>query len=659
MQPAVFARIGMSFLLAIVLTACQRAAEKPEPPPARSTEAAAATGDAASAQAVLADAEHLYRKNCATCHEVPETKAPPVRTLRQMPLSRILMAMEFGKMQPQAAGLSSQERLAIGQWLARAENTGRDDWIQQNSCAAELESLPVNGSQNWGFGTDNARFIESDVAIDPANAGKLQLAWSIAVPLATDMRSQPLAVGETLFLGTQNGNLLALDQASGCVRWRFRAQSTIRSALGIGLTVDKVPSLFFADDIGTVYSVDARTGTARWKRSLRLFPTTVISGSPTYHDGRLIVPLSSFEVAAAGMATHECCRSHGAVVALNASNGETIWEYHTTPHARKTRVNSAGVQMWGPSGASVWSTPTVDSKRGVIYVGTGENLSRPATTTSDAVIAIDLETGEERWHFQALADDVWNGACQLGGPNCPEDPGPDWDIGASVILTRGGNGRDVLLVGQKSGEAFALDPDAEGKVLWRRRLSQGTANGGNSGIHWGMASDGNRVYAPVSDPDWKLPGYTPRPGVYALDVADGELLWSHPVTRGCDVDPADAPMAGLAEMRQVKAADEERSPWPDCSYFYAHSAAALLANGVVYAGALDGRLRMLDARDGSLLREFRTAKAFEASNGVQGHGGAIDVGGVVVTGSYLFIVSGYSMFGQMPGNMLLAYRLPE
>ena len=215
MHSAALARIAASFVLVFVMTACQRAAEKPEPP---ADDAAMSAAEAASAQAVLADAEHLYRAHCATCHEVPETKAPPVRTLRQMPLSRILMAMEFGKMQPQAAGLSSQERLAIGQWLAMAENTGRDDWIQQNACTAELAFLPVDGSQNWGFGTDNARFIEQGVAIDPANVGELELAWSIAVPLATDMRSQPLAAGETLFIGTQNGNLLALDQSSGCVR---------------------------------------------------------------------------------------------------------------------------------------------------------------------------------------------------------------------------------------------------------------------------------------------------------------------------------------------------------------------------------------------------------------------------------------------------------
>ena len=206
------------------------------------------------------------------------------------------------------------------------------------------------------------------------------------------------------------------------------------------------------------------------------------------------------------MPTYPCCRSHGLLLALDALTGKTLWTYHTTAQAAKTKLNSAGVQMWGPSGASVWSTPTVDARRGLVYIGTGENLSQPQTTTSDAVIAIDIASGEERWHFQALAGDVWNGACQLNGPNCPENPGPDWDIGASVILSTDSNGRDRLLVGQKSGELFALDPDRRGALLWGKRLSQGTANGGTSGIHLGTAGDAGTVLGPVSAPDWKLPG---------------------------------------------------------------------------------------------------------------------------------------------------------
>lgn len=618
--------------------------------------AAAARAAEPPAQAPAGDA--LYARHCAGCHANPATRSPSLATLQQMPLSRLLSAMEFGKMQVQAAALAPAERLDLGKWLAAAEEGRRDAWIPRHACTRPPGEIPVTGTQNWGFGERNTRALRDGVAIDGTNIGQLELAWSLALPQVTDMRSQPVAAGDVLFLGTQAGNLLALDQASGCVHWASRATGGIRSALTLAATPDGVATLFFADDLGTVYAVDARTGVARWHTDVRLFPTSVVSGSPGYHDGRLFVPLSSFEVAAAGMPAHECCRSHGAVIALDARSGERLWTYHTTRAAERTRRNAAGVQQWGPSGAGVWSTPTVDARRGLLYVGTGQNYSRPATATSDAVIALDIGDGTPRWQFQALADDVWNGACQLGGPNCPDKPGPDWDIGASVVLGTSPEGRDTLLVGQKSGEVFALDPDARGKLLWRRRLSQGTPNGGNSGVHWGMASDGVHAFVPVSDPDWTLPGYTPRPGVYALRVADGSLLWEHPVTRGCEPDPADAPLAGLAAMREG-ATSAARPAWPACSWFYAHSAAAVLANGVVYAGALDGRLRALDAATGRELRVFATARPFRGGNGIDGHGGSIDVGGALPHGRYLFVVSGYGMFRQMPGNVLLAWALPR
>jgi polyvinyl alcohol dehydrogenase (cytochrome) len=360
--------------------------------------------------------------------------------------------------------------------------------------------------------------------------------------------------------------------------------------------------------------------------------------------------MSSFETAAAGLPTHECCRSHGGIVALDALTGGDVWRFGTTPQAVRTGMSSVGVQLWGPSGAPVWNTPLVDVKRGLLYFGTGENYSSPATETSDAIIALDLKTGERRWVFQALANDAWNASCLMQGPNCPTENGPDFDFGAAVILVERGAG-DLLLAGQKSGDVYALDPDKQGAVVWHQRIGQGTSNGG---VHHGMATDGRQLIVPIADPERRTPGYVPRPGVYALSVNEGRMLWSMPVERGCVIDPEDVPKVGLAEMQSGKT---NRPSWPACSYYYGHSAAVVLANGVVYAGALDGKLRLIDARNGKVLRIIDTNLAYRGSNLVDGHGGAIDVGGAVVNGDQLFISSGYGMFGQMPGNMLLVYGL--
>jgi polyvinyl alcohol dehydrogenase (cytochrome) len=464
------------------------------------------------------------------------------------------------------------------------------------------------------------------------------------------MRSQPVVAGDTVFLGSKGAHLLALDRGTGCVRWSLATEAPVHSALTLDATPDGVATLFFADEMATVYAVNATNGQLRWKQRVKWFPTSIVSGPATYFDGRLYVPLSSFEVAAAGLPTHECCRTHGGIAALDATTGNPLWRFDTTAQASKTYVNRDGVQMWGPSGAVVWNAPTIDAKRGALYFGTGQNSSSPATDTSDSIFALDLKTGEKRWVFQALADDAWNAACLSGGASCPKENGPDFDFGASVMLVHRDKG-DLLLAGQKSGEVFALDPDKGGAVVWRRRVGSGSSNGG---VHHGMATDGERVYVPVADPERKIQGYVPKPGVYALSVATGEVLWSLPVQRGCIFDAKDAPLVGLAEMAKGKS---DHSPWPPCSYYYGQSAAAVYANGLVYAGALDGKLRVLDAGTGQPLRIIETNSPYAATNGVEGHGGAIDVGGAIVDGDQLFITSGYGMFGQMPGNMLLVYGL--
>jgi virginiamycin B lyase len=593
----------------------------------------------------------LYAHHCDSCHSLPDVKAPDIATLKQMPFTRLARSLEFGMMMQQAAHLESEERYAIAKFLSSESSEVRDQWIAAQTCRTrKFLAVAAGDEDNWGFGSGNRRAIEAGVDISPANVGDLELQWSLAFPGATEMRSQPVAADGTLFVATSNGNVFAIDQDSGCIRWQFVADSSVRSSLNLDTAIDGKPTLFFADDLGTVYAVSANNGRMRWKTSLRWFPVSVISGSFAFHDNRLFVPVSTFETALAGLDSYPCCRSHGGVAALDATDGSVLWEYHTTPQAMKVGTTSAGTDIWGPSGAAVWTTPAVDAQRGLLYIGTAQNMSAPATRNSDSVIALNIDTGVEEWVYQALAGDIWNVACHLGGANCPDNAGPDFDFGGGVTLTQDSAGRDMIVAGQKSGHVYALDPDRKGAVLWQRRLSMGTSNGG---IHWGVATSGDVVWVTIADPPRQREGYLPQPGIHALRLGDGEVLWTLAVERGCEFDPADAPRVGLAAMRDAG----PRSPWPDCSFYYGHSAAPLYANGVLYAGALDGKLRILDAGSGDVLRIVDTKRHYAADNGIEGHGGAIDLGGVVVDGKRLFVQSGYGMFGQMPGNVLLAYAL--
>ena len=607
----------------------------------------------------------LFDQHCASCHDNPAMHAPSREALSGFSKETVMVALEFGKMQPMAAHLSKQERGLIAIYLAGTAET--DEWIAAHMCTAPASADTTEFVANWGLGLRNQRFVPADKAgIDSDNVDSLELAWSLAFPKVTDMRSQPAIIGDTLYLGDKTGKLYAIDRRSGCIRAHTEVLSGIRSAITVATLNSGKKLLVFADSMASIFAVDPNTLEVVWQEAARIYETSVITGSISFHDDRLFVPVSSYEVAVSGSPSHICCKSHGGVIALDANNGEQLWAWHATGQATLQGQNADGMDWYGPSGASVWSTPTIDIKRNRLYFGTGENLSHPATDTSDAIIALDMDSGEIAWRFQAIPDDVWNAACLNGGANCPENAGGDFDFGASVILADLPDGGEVLLAGQKSGDVFALNPDpasTEGEVLWQRRVSnaaigphleQTTTNGG---VHWGMALAADRLLVAAADPERERPGYDPRPGLHALNLADGEVLWHYPVERGCVIEEANRLKIGLENMRSGKT--PELSELYRCSFYYGLSAALTVTPQLAFSAGLDGKIRAFDIVTGEVLWQTATAQPFEADNGVKGHGGAIDVSGQVIAGGWLYVQSGYSMFGQLPGNVLLAYKVED
>ena len=402
---------------------------------------------------------------------------------------------------------------------------------------------------------------------------------------------------------------------------------------GGGEGPDGRATAYFVDFRTNAYALDVTTGELLWKFHVGWHSTSNTTGSPALHGSRLFVPISSWEVVVSGDPRYECCTASGAVAALDAMTGDVLWYHRVIPgYPEEAGTSEAGTQLWAPSGAPVWSSPTVDAARGLVYAGTGENYTRPTTDNSDAIIAIDIGTGELAWSFQATPEDAFTMACtsSTARQNCPDPPGPDLDFGMSPMLVTRPDGKEILVAGQKSGVVWALDPDDDGALLWSTRVGKGSALGG---IHWGMAADGRYAYAPVADRDAVIvdvnPGRERSPGMYALDLMTGDVAWSVPASadacegkRGCHA---------------------------------ALSAAPTAIPGVVFSGGLDGLIRAYAAEDGRILWEFDTTEVTETSNGVEGRGGAIDGPGPVIAGGLLFTNSGYSTFGQMPGNLLLAF----
>ena len=580
-------------------------------------------------------AEH-YEQWCAVCHEQPpDAKTPHVDAIRRMSGVRIRHALTRGQMAQYTGDLSRREVLALAEHLAKDQEALMP---QSAYCASKASTTAT--VDRWGLDASNSRWQRS-TAVDVDNVGSLRLKWAFGAPNVASMRSLPALSADTLFLATLAGRLFALDRHSGCIRWTYRADLPLRTAVTLGRAGERA-ALFVGDQAAAIHAVDAETGALIWRRDVALFDASVTTGAPVQHGETLFVPISAFGVALAMQPDYECCKSHGAVRALNAADGSVLWTTRMTAAAQPTYKNKLGVQMWGPSGAAVWTTPAIDAERGLVYVGTGENTSSPATELSDAIVALDMETGAIKWHFQGTENDAFNMACGRGrrvSDSCPKEDGPDFDFGASVVIAKTSTGKDILLAGQKSGDVYALDPDAadaQSRLLWQRRIGPGSALGG---VHWGIAADASRVYVPIADPSFA--GATRKPGLWALDIDDGRDAWHHAANRDCK------PAFG-----------QQATPWPDCSYRYEFSAAASIAADVVLAGALDGRAFAFHRQSGAVLWQFATNRAFETVNGIAGHGGAIDNAGIIAVDDLVIALSGYDMFGQMPGNVLLVFELP-
>ena len=576
-------------------------------------------------------AETLYKRNCAACHDKAAGGAPTRKAISTQTSASIRIALETGVMAGQGAALSRADRNLLAEYLgrpiARKAMAGRKNL----RCQGRLTLAGAPQWNRWGNGLDNQRYQPAARAgITPATVGKLELKWAFGFPDAARARSQPAVTAEAIFTGSQSGRVYALDTTSGCIWWSFDAAAEVRSAPTLGTDANRrINALYFGDFNANVYAVNPRTGTLLWKTSVQDHPQGTQTGSLTLHEGRIFVPMSSTEIVNAYDNGYACCKFRGGITALDARTGKSLWRMHTTDVPVENGHNSAGTPAFGPSGAPVWSTPTVDVKRGLLYFGTGENYSSPANGMSDAIIAIELATGAVRWVRQTIAGDAWNAACLKAGSlaNCPKEDGPDFDFGAPPILARLPNGKDIVLAGQKSGMIFGLDPDADGKILWQARAGMGGFNGG---VHWGMATAGPTLFVGIADTPGNKGAVGPRRnGLHAFRSETGEPLWSI----------LEKPTCATGGFQ--------------CDT--ALSAPVTLTDGIVFAGAHNGLLRAYSSRTGRLLWSTDTRRKFATVNGVAAMGGSIDSAGPVVAGGRLIVNSGYDKFGEIPGNVLLVF----
>ena len=601
--------------------------------------------------------EIVYKTTCAACHDNPEaTRSPSRDNLKGMSFQFVNYALTQGKMKDMAAGLSAEQRAAVVSYVTGRDTTKTADWTPNMMCTGARAAVDMGGpndatSTHFGYDWRNTRKLSAaQSGLTTAKMGDMELAWSIAFPDATIMRSQGAIVGDNLFYPVaEAGKLYAFDLSDPkkpCVQWVYTTpgEAPLRTSVAYGVLGDGTPLLVFAGIDSTVHAVDSRNGKALWTKPVGVYSHSMTTGTPSILKDRVIVPVAQFEISVARDNAHDCCTNHGYVLSLDPKTGAQQWRYDTMPDATPLRDRGDGKPLKGPSGAPIWNSPVVDETRGLIWFGTGESNSPPAHTNTNAIIAIGLRDGKEKWSFHATPKDIFNSGC---GPNPKADMlncvGPaetvyrDVDFGASVILGKLSDGKELLYAGQKSGSVWAFEPDT-GKVVWRKALGTGSALGG---VHWGIAFDNDTVYAPISSVGVPIPGEwdadpSIKPGLYALDAKTGAIKWQF--------NPEPPPGATVGPRG-----------WRGAAF----SAAPSIIDGAVVAAGLDGTLYVIDKTTGKLLWTYNTAQEFAGVNGVNGKGGSIDSNSITAMNGLLLVNSGYGMFGQAGGNMLLAFKPKE
>jgi len=570
-----------------------------------------------------------FQGQCYRCHrnESPDG-TPTAASIRQLTPERIFDALagrdhggvKLTDIQKRrvAEFMSGRPMGSIGAGEAKS---------MPNQCTTNPPMRDPASGPSWnGWGNDlgNTRFQPAAAArLTAADVPKLKLKWAFGFPKGETNNAQPTIVSGRVFAASDNGYIYSLDARTGCVYWSFQNGSIVRNSPAIGPVTghgDARWAVFFGDGHANVFALDARTGRQLWKTRVDDHVVARITGGVKYYDGRVYVPISGSEEFNSGNKDYPCCTARGGVAALDANSGKEIWKFYLADEPRPWKKQRDGAQLYGPATGGVWNSPTIDPVRGALYVGTGDAVTPPESQLTDAVIALDLKTGKLLWSYRATHDDLFMGGCS--GPNrseaCPEKLGPDYDIGNSPILVTLPNGRRALFAGTKGADVFALDPDANGKLLFRVNPSGqpvGFTGRGRGGIVWGGATDRQKVYYGMG-----------AAGVGAVQSIDGKTAWVFT-----------APGVGGRGTAAL-------------------GAAPTAIPGVVFQGSGDGRIFAISSGDGKQIWEFNTAQDIETVNKVPARGGAIATGGAVVVDGMVYISSGYAInTGASAGNVLLAF----
>jgi polyvinyl alcohol dehydrogenase (cytochrome) len=339
----------------------------------------------------------------------------------------------------------------------------------------------------WGQNPSRTFASPCPTALSPSTVKDLRQRWFVNT--SDVVTATPTVVDGSLYVGDWSGRFYALDAETGATRWTLQADvhpqvyaGQIVSSAAVA-DVNRTATVFFGSG-QTMYAVHAGDGSVAWKHPVGTGAAddfTEIESSPVVVDGKVVF----------GIDVHNHEGQRAGVMALDPATGNQLWYFD--PEAGQP-----------PSGCvDVWGSPSVDLGRRTVYFGTGscEHGLQLWTPYSEAIVAVDLDTGAPRWKYQPHQPNV-NDLDFAGAPNLFS-----------------ANGTDVVGLGNKDGSYYAVNRDS-GVLVWQRKASGPSATGGFIG--------------PTAYADGIVAGGTavgPGPFLHGISGADGRILWQNTQTQ--------------------------------------------------------------------------------------------------------------------------------
>jgi alcohol dehydrogenase (cytochrome c) len=310
------------------------------------------------------------------------------------------------------------------------------------STTVSKEAAETTDWPHFGRDRDNTRFATQD-EIDTGNVDELGEAWSTELgPDQYLMESFPLVVGETIFVTTSTDEVMSINGKTGHINWTYTPEVDFSQSTGVGgygVSVNRGVAaengkLFVLTFDDKLQAISQKTGERLWTSQVAEPSTGAYeSMAPTAYDGKVYVGDSGSEDGVRGF-----------VAAYDQKSGKQLWKFYTVPKAGTGWVPKGG------GGGTIYMPPTIDTKTGTVYVGTGNpapvivGAKRPGKNLyTDSILALNGDTGKLLWYHQEEAHDLW-----------------DYDAESPVVLfnaeIEGVERRGVAEAG-KNGLLFLLD----------------------------------------------------------------------------------------------------------------------------------------------------------------------------------------------------------